>query len=141
MRSSPQHKEWAGKVAIDATDNVGSRHARLLRRAEGHRRSSRISLAGLQPVLTDGHLAMARAVGAGEYAVASQSIRHLSENVKIAGSPIEVFALDPVALFFGQVGISALAPHPNGRQARRQFHAEPGMPAVSGQVRQDSHSP
>ena len=34
-------------------------------------------------------------------------------NVKLAGGPIDYFALDPVALFFGAVGVSAKAPHPN----------------------------
>ena len=78
-------------------------------------------VAALQPVLTDGHLAMARSVGAGEYALALNQFVNLSENVKIAGSPIEVFALDPVALFFGEVGISALAPHPNAAKLAANF--------------------
>ena len=78
-------------------------------------------MATLQPVLTDGHLAMARSVGAGEYALALNQFVNLSENVKIAGSPIEVFALDPVALFFGEVGISALAPHPNAAKLAANF--------------------
>ena len=78
-------------------------------------------VAALQPVLTDGHLAMARSVGAGEYALALNQFVNLAENVKIAGSPIEVFALDPVALFFGEVGISALAPHPNAARLAANF--------------------
>jgi ABC-type Fe3+ transport system substrate-binding protein len=32
-----------------------------------------------------------------------------------------VFALDPVALFFGEVGISALAPHPNAARLAANF--------------------
>jgi iron(III) transport system substrate-binding protein len=78
-------------------------------------------VSNLQPVLTDGHLAMARSVGAGEYALALNQFVNLAENVKIAGSPIEVFALDPVALFFGEVGISALAPHPNAARLAANF--------------------
>ena len=46
---------------------------------------------------------------------------NLSNNVKLAGGPIEVFALDPVALFFGQVGVSALAPHPNAARLAANF--------------------
>ena len=33
--------------------------------------------------------------------------------VSNAGGPVDYFPLDPVALFFGQVGVSAKAPHPN----------------------------
>ena len=40
----------------------------ILWRAEGHR--ARSIATSLRPVITDGHLAMARAVGAGEYRVA-----------------------------------------------------------------------
>jgi ABC-type Fe3+ transport system substrate-binding protein len=38
---------------------------------------------------------------------------NLTMNVKLAGGPIDYFPLDPVALTFGAVGISAKAPHPN----------------------------
>jgi iron(III) transport system substrate-binding protein len=116
-----RHKEWAGKVAIDATDNVW---LKAMFDHFGEPKATQIIkdiVAALQPVLTDGHLAMARAVGAGEYALALNQFVNLSENVKIAGSPIEVFALDPVALFFGEVGISALAPHPNAAKLAANF--------------------
>jgi ABC-type Fe3+ transport system substrate-binding protein len=78
-------------------------------------------VAALQPVVTDGHLAMARSVGAGEYLLALNQFVNLSENVKIAGGPIEVFPLDPVALSFGEVGVSALAPHPNAARLAANF--------------------
>jgi iron(III) transport system substrate-binding protein len=116
-----QHKEWAGKIAIDATDNVW---LKAMFDYYGEQKATQVVkdiVAALQPVLTDGHLAMARSVGAGEYALALNQFVNLSENVKIAGSPIEVFALDPVALFFGQVGISALAPHPNAARLAANF--------------------
>ena len=74
---------------------------------------------------------MARATGAGEYWLSLNNYVNLSNNVKLGGGPIEVFALDPVALFFGQVGVSALAPHPNAAQARRQLHDQPGVPSSS----------
>ncbi len=80
---------------------------RALRRAEGERRSSRTSSATLKPVITDGHLALARATGAGEYWISLNNYVNLSMNVKLAGGPIDVWALDPVALFFGQVGVNA----------------------------------
>jgi iron(III) transport system substrate-binding protein len=116
-----RHKEWAGKIAIDATDNVW---LKAMLDYYGEQKGTQVIkdiVAALQPVLTDGHLAMARSVGAGEYALALNQFVNLAENVKIAGSPIEVFALDPVALFFGEVGISALAPHPNAAKLAANF--------------------
>jgi iron(III) transport system substrate-binding protein len=116
-----RHKEWAGKIAIDATDNVW---LKAMFDFYGEQKGTQVVkdiVAALQPILTDGHLAMARSVGAGEYALALNQYVNLSENVKIAGGPIEVFALDPVALFFGQVGISALSPHPNAAKLAANF--------------------
>ncbi len=108
-----QHKEWAGHVAIDGTDNewlkamfayYGEAKATALIKA---------IVAALQPVITDGHLAQARSVGSGEYWLSLNNYVNLTMNVKLAGGPIDYFPLDPVALFFGQVGVSAKAPHPN----------------------------
>ena len=116
-----RHKEWAGRIAIDGGDNVW---LKAMLDYYGEQKGTQIVkdiVAAVQPVVTDGHLAMARAVGAGEYALALNQFVNLSENVKIAGSPIEVFALDPVALFFGEVGISALAPHPNAARLAANF--------------------
>ena len=73
----------------------------------------RAIVAALQPVVTDGHLAQARSVGSGEYWLSLNNYVNLTMNVKLAGGPIDYFPLDPVALFFGQVGVSARAPHPN----------------------------
>ena len=78
-------------------------------------------MAALRPVVTDGHLALARATGAGEYWVSLNNYVNLSMNVKLAGNPIEVWALDPVALFFGQVGVNAKAPHPNAARLAANF--------------------
>jgi iron(III) transport system substrate-binding protein len=116
-----QHKDWAGKVAIDGTDNEW---LKAIFEYYGEQKATRLIkdiVAAVNPVVTDGHLAMARSVGAGEYAVALNNYVNLSLNVKLAGSPIEVFALDPVALFFGQVGVSALAPHPNAARLAANF--------------------
>jgi iron(III) transport system substrate-binding protein len=116
-----KRKEWAGKVAIDTGDNVW---LKAMFDYYGEQKGTQLIkdiVATLQPVVTDGHLAMARAVGAGEYALALNQFVNLSENVKIAGGPIEVFPLDPVALFFGEVGISALSPHSNAARLAANF--------------------
>src|SRR4029079_11117461 len=75
----------------------------------------------LKPIITDGHLALARATGAGEYAISLNNYVNLSTNVKLAGGNIDVFALDPVARMFGQVGASSLAPHPNAARLATNF--------------------
>jgi iron(III) transport system substrate-binding protein len=116
-----QRKDWAGKVAIDGTDNEW---LKALLQHYGEQRGLEIVksiVAALKPVVTDGHLAMARATGAGEYWVSLNNYVNLSMNVKLAGSPIEVWALDPVTLFFGQVGINAKAPHPNAARLAANF--------------------
>ena len=92
-------------------------------------------MATLKPVITDGHLAMARATGAGEYAISLNNYVNLSINVKLAGGPIDFFALDPVALMFGQVGVNALAPHPNAARLAANFMLSQECRAVPGQVR------
>jgi ABC-type Fe3+ transport system substrate-binding protein len=77
--------------------------------------------ANLKPVLTDGRLAMARAVAAGEYLFALNNFVNLVLNVKLKGGPIEFFPLDPVPLFFAQVAVSAMAPNPNTARLAANF--------------------
>src|SRR5581483_1584624 len=116
-----QHKEWAGRVAIDNSDNEWLKAVYTYYGEQKGEQVIKSIVAALNPVVTDGHLAMARALGAGEYALALNQYVMLSMNVKIAGAPVEVFALDPVALLFGQVGVSALAPHPNAARLAANF--------------------
>jgi iron(III) transport system substrate-binding protein len=108
-----QHKEWAGHVAIDATD---SEWLFAMYQYFGEDKATKLIkdiVAAIAPVITDGHLAQARSVGSGEYWVSLNNYVNLTMNVKLAGGPIDYFALDPVALTFGAVGISVKAPHPN----------------------------
>ena len=116
-----QRREWAGKVAIDGTDNEW---LKAMLQHYGEQKGTEIVksiVAALRPVVTDGHLAMARATGAGEYWVSLNNYVNLSMNVKLAGNPIDVWALVPVTLFFGQVGINAKAPHPNAARLAANF--------------------
>jgi len=116
-----QRKEWAGKVAIDGTDNEWLKAVvQYYGERDGIALVKRI-VATLRPVVTDGHLAMARATGAGEYLVSLNNYVNLSMNVKLAGGAIDVWALDPVTLFFGQVGVNAKAPHPNAARLAANF--------------------
>ena len=78
-------------------------------------------VAVLKPVMVDGHLALARSVGAGEYWLALNNYASLTLNVRLSGAPIDFWALDPVALFFGSVGVSAQAPHPKAALLAANF--------------------
>jgi iron(III) transport system substrate-binding protein len=107
-----ERKQWAGKVGIDATDSewltgilthYGDTRGRAL---------VRDLVATLKPVVIDGHLNLARQVGAGEYWVALNNYLPLTLNVKLAGGPTDWWALDPVALVFGLVGMNSQAQHP-----------------------------
>src|SRR5438874_97315 len=61
------HKEWAGHVALDKGDQEWlAAIFDYYGEARGRKLVSDIATT-LKPVLTDGHLALARAVGAGEY--------------------------------------------------------------------------
>src|SRR5205085_11199242 len=77
--------------------------------------------ANLKPVIVNGHLAVARAVGAGEYAVALTNYGNLTLNMKLAGAATDFFALDPVGVFYMQVSASAQAPHPNAARLGANF--------------------
>ena len=116
-----QRKQWAGKVAIDGTDNEW---LKAMFEHFGEQKGTQLikdMVANLKPVLTDGHLAMARATGAGEYAISLNNYVNLSTNVKLGGGAIEIWAMDPVALMFGQVGVNSIAPHPNAARLAANF--------------------
>ncbi len=107
-----KHKEWAGKVAIDATD---SEWLTGITKHFGDERGKKLVqdiVALLKPVVVDGHLNLARSVGSGEYWVALNNYVSLTMNVKLSGAPTDYWPLDPVGLAFGSVGVSAQAPHP-----------------------------
>lgn len=116
-----KHKEWAGKVAIDGSDNEW---LKAMFTHFGEERGTKLIkdiVANLNPVVTDGHLALARSVGAGEYVISLNNYVALSMNVKLAGGAIDIWAMDPVALFFGQVGVNIKAPHPNAARLGANF--------------------
>jgi iron(III) transport system substrate-binding protein len=116
-----KHKEWAGKIAIDNSDNEWVKGIMLHYGEEKGTKLIKDIVANLKPVVTDGHLAMARSVGSGEYWVALNQYLMLTMNVKLAGSPTDFWALDPVVLIFGQIGVNLKAPHPNAARLGANF--------------------
>ncbi|MPZ40703.1 MAG: extracellular solute-binding protein [Rhizobiales bacterium] len=109
----PKMKEWRGRIAIDNGDTEWLMAMFSHYGEEKGRKLVRDIVTTLAPVVTEGHLALARAVGSGEYWVALNNYTNLTVNVKLSGAPIDFWAMDPVALIFGSVGIAANAPNPN----------------------------
>lgn len=116
-----QKKEWAGKAAIDGTD------ADWLKGFFQHFGAAKATqiikgmVGTLNPVITDGHLALARSVGAGEYWLSINNYVMLSSNVQLAGSPIDIFPLDPVVLFYAGVAVNTKAKSPNAARLAANF--------------------
>jgi iron(III) transport system substrate-binding protein len=107
-------KEWRGKIAIDNADTEWLMAIFTHYGEDKGRKLVQDIIATLAPVVTEGHLALARAIGSGEYWVALNNYTNLTVNVKLAGAPTDYWAIDPVALIFGSVGVAANAPNPNG---------------------------
>jgi ABC-type Fe3+ transport system substrate-binding protein len=105
-------RQWAGKVIIDSTDGDWLAGIVMHYGTERGLKLMRDIVAALRPVVIDGHLNLARAVGAGEYAVALTNFVPLTINVKLSGGPTDFWPLDPVSLVFGMIGINTQAQHP-----------------------------
>ena len=114
-------REWRGRVAIDTND---AKWLAGMFRHFGEDKGRKLMLEmveTLRPTIIDGHLAVARAVGAGEYAIAINNYNPLTHNVQMGGAPTDTFTLDPVVLFMHQIGMSAMAPHPNAALLAANF--------------------
>jgi iron(III) transport system substrate-binding protein len=113
--------QWAGKVAIDVNDETwlagmyahyGEAKAKAL--IDGIVKT-------VKPVVIRGHLAVARAVGAGEYWIALNNFLNLTINVKLTGQPTDFWMMDPVVLQYGMEGLSANPAHPNAAKLAANF--------------------
>jgi iron(III) transport system substrate-binding protein len=116
-----ERKQWAGKIALDDTDDEWLSAIITHYGEERGKKLLRDIVSVLKPVMVDGHLALARSVGAGEYWLALNNYASLTLNVQLSGAPTDFWALDPVALFFGSVGVSAQAPHPKAALLAANF--------------------
>jgi ABC-type Fe3+ transport system substrate-binding protein len=115
------HREWAGRVAVEQTD---VQWLSALFTHYGEERARKLVgdiVATLKPVVIDGHLALARAVAAGEYAVTLNNYLNLTVNMRLTGAPTDYWGLDPVAVFFGSVAVNPLAPHPKAAALAANF--------------------
>jgi iron(III) transport system substrate-binding protein len=139
-----QLKQLRGKIAIDGTDNEWLRGLALHYGEKKGVEIAKALAANLEPILTVGHLALSRSVGAGVSAMSINNYTNLDLNVKLGGGPIEIFALDPVVQFFGSVGINSKAAHPNAArlaanfmlsQELQQFYTTFGRPPTRADVK------
>ena len=113
--------EWAGHAVINESDSEWVIALQDHYGEDKGRDIIRNLAATLKPAIVSGHLAVARAVGAGEYWVALNNYVNLTLNVKLAGSPTDFWAIDPVGVFYQQVGINTQAPHPNTARLATDF--------------------
>ena len=116
-----KRSDWAGRVAVNEYD---SEWVKALLEHYGESKGQEIlrSLgATLKPAILNGHLAVARAVGSGEYLIALTNYVNLTLNVKLAGAPTNYWAIDPVGVFYMQMSASAQAPHPNAARLGANF--------------------
>ncbi|HTI87113.1 MAG TPA: extracellular solute-binding protein [Alphaproteobacteria bacterium] len=116
-----KHPEWAGRIAIDDSD--GEWLAALYKHfgeTEGATLARDLASA-LKPVMVQGHLALARSVGSGEYALALNNTLNLTANLKLGGAPTDFWVLDPVVVYYNHLGVSAKAPHPNAARLAANF--------------------
>ena len=108
-----KHPEWSGHVGIDFTDRTWLAGMVKHYGEEKGRKLMRDLAGALHPTLYKGHLALARALGSGEYWINLNNYANLVLNAQLAGDPVDFFVLDPVVATYGETGINAHAPHPN----------------------------
>jgi ABC-type Fe3+ transport system substrate-binding protein len=115
--------QWAGKTVIDGTDEEW---LYALCKHFGEPKCIDIATAlakNLRPAVVEGHLALGRQVGAGEYAVTINNYVNLTVNVKMRGGATDFWYLEPVTVFYGQVGVNSGAPNPNAARLVANFLA------------------
>ena len=105
--------DLAGRVAVDVADQQWMFGLFKLYGEPRARKLFGDLVTNLKPVIIDGHLALARQIGSGEYAIALNNYLPMTLNVKLGGGATDFWVPGPVVLFFHQIGISARAPHPN----------------------------
>ena len=135
------HKEWAGKIAIDQTDTQWLKAIVTHYGEQKGRKLVEDIVATLNPILVDGHLALARSVAAGEYPVALNNYMNLTINQMLSGGPTDYWALDPVAVFFGSVGGEHAGAASEGGAAGGELRAHQGgaVDAAEGRPAAGAH--
>jgi iron(III) transport system substrate-binding protein len=124
-----KHPEWKGHIALDYTDRDW--YAGFMQ-GVGEEKGGKIMaeiVDKLEPALYKGHLALARALGSGEYWLNLNNYLNLVLNVMIAKDPVDWWILEPVTTSMGEIGVNAKAPHPNAAKLLANF-------LISGEAQQ-----
>jgi iron(III) transport system substrate-binding protein len=116
-----KHPEWAGHVAIDYTDRDWLAGMVQFYGDDKGRALVQDIVRALHPALYKGHLALARALGSGEYWITLNNFVNLTLNVKLAGGPVDYWVLEPVVVTYGQIAVNAKAPHPNAAKLLENY--------------------
>jgi iron(III) transport system substrate-binding protein len=119
------HKEWAGKIALDDTDDEWLSAMITYYGEERGKKLLKDIVRVLKPVMVDGHLALARSVGSGEYWLALNNYTSLTVNVQLSGAPIDFLSARPgrPVLRFGRCKLPGAASQ--GCVAGGKFRAQP----------------
>jgi iron(III) transport system substrate-binding protein len=115
------HKEWIGHVGIDAMEFPWYRAVMDHYGEDKGSRLMKTFFDTFKPTPVDGHLALARAIGAGEYWVTPSNYVNLSNNVRSSGAPIDYWGMDPMSVILGAVAVNAKAPHPKAAALAANF--------------------
>ena len=116
-----RHPEWAGHVAIDSTDRNWLAGIVTSYGEERGTQLIRDIVAVLHPTLYKGHLALARALGSGEYWIALNNYLYLTMTVMRTGDPVDYWVLDPVVATYCETAANARSPHPNAAKLLVNF--------------------
>ena len=115
------HKEWIGKVGIDGHEFPWTRSIIDHYGPEKGDRLLKQFFTEFKPTPVDGHLALARAVAAGEYAVTISNYVNLTNNLKMTDGPTDYWGQTPVAILLGQVAVNPKAPHPKASRIAANY--------------------
>lgn len=108
-----KHPEWKGRIAIDGRDNEWLKAIYEYYGPEKGEKLMRDIQKKLDVKLVRGHGGLARSTGAGEHLISLNNYINLTVRTKLKGNPIDWWVMDPVAVFYGQIGMNANAPHKN----------------------------
>ncbi len=115
-------KEWKGRVAMDGQEFHWLRAMVLHFGDEKGRKLAKELFAALEPAPIDGHLALARAIGSGDYWATPANYANLTINQKIAGAPTDYWGLAPIGLFYTQIALNPQAPHSRSAELAANFY-------------------
>lgn len=115
-------KQWKGRAAIDGTEFHWLRAMVLHFGEDKGRKLAKDLFDALQPAPIDGHLALARAVGSGDFWITPANYANLTINQMISGAPTDYYGLAPIGLFYTQISLNVNSPHPKAAELAANFY-------------------